>query len=179
MSLTVRRLLFHLIVAAAFGFASVPLAHAATTTTTLGACKYDYAAWFAQRASDSTVGRVVRSPGLQPRRATVPAVTRLGVAAEEEAALARGGVYTLRDEAGDVIRTGRTNDLAARESAHFNDPVLGDYRFSVEYRTDVYAEQRGLEQVLSTTATRAHGSRMVASTRSAASSLPTRTGPAT
>jgi hypothetical protein len=29
-----------------------------------------------------------------------------------------------------------------------NDPVLGDYRFNVEYRTDVYAEQRGLEQVL-------------------------------
>jgi hypothetical protein len=29
--------------------------------------------------------------------------------------------------------------------AHANDPVLGDSRFQVEYRTDVYAEQRGLE----------------------------------
>jgi hypothetical protein len=28
------------------------------------------------------------------------------------------------------------------------DPVLGDYNFQVEYRTDVYAEQRGLEQIL-------------------------------
>ena len=66
----------------------------------------------------------------------------------DAAGLARGGVYTLRDEAGAVVRTGRTNDLVARQAAHFNDPVLGDFRFNVEYRTDVYAEQRGLEQVL-------------------------------
>jgi hypothetical protein len=61
---------------------------------------------------------------------------------------ARGGVYSLRNEAGDVVRTGRSSDLAAREAALFNDPVLGEYRFSVEYRTDLYAEQRGLEQML-------------------------------
>jgi hypothetical protein len=73
-------------------------------------------------------------------------------AAEAEAgaatSAARGGVYTLRDDVGNVVRTGRSNDLAAREAAHFNDPVLGEYRFNVEYRTDVYAEQRGLEQLL-------------------------------
>lgn len=28
------------------------------------------------------------------------------------------------------------------------DPVLGDYHFNTEYRTHVYAEQRGLEQML-------------------------------
>lgn len=39
-------------------------------------------------------------------------------------------------------------DGLRREAAHFNGPVLGEYRFNVEYRTDVYAEQRGLEQVL-------------------------------
>jgi hypothetical protein len=57
-------------------------------------------------------------------------------------------VYTLRDEAGDVVRTGRSSDLGARAVAHANDPVLGQFEFQVEYRTDVYAEQRGLEQML-------------------------------
>jgi hypothetical protein len=47
-----------------------------------------------------------------------------------------------------VVRTGRTSDLTARQAAHFNDPVLGDFQFNVEYRTDLYAEQRGLEQLL-------------------------------
>jgi hypothetical protein len=54
----------------------------------------------------------------------------------------------LRDDAGNVVRTGRSNDLAARQIAHANDPVLGDFEFNPEYRTDVYAEQRGLEQTL-------------------------------
>jgi hypothetical protein len=69
-------------------------------------------------------------------------------AGDASAGAARGGVYTLRDDAGNVVRTGRTNDLAAREVAHANDPVLGDFEFNPEYRTDVYAEQRGLEQSL-------------------------------
>jgi hypothetical protein len=60
----------------------------------------------------------------------------------------QGGVYTLRDEAGDVVRTGRSANLAVREQQLANDPVLGQYEFQVEYRTDVYTEQRGLEQVL-------------------------------
>jgi hypothetical protein len=52
----------------------------------------------------------------------------------------------LRDpETGAVVRTGRSNKLAGREIAHANDSVLGDYEFQVEYRTDAYAEQRGLE----------------------------------
>lgn len=46
------------------------------------------------------------------------------------------------------MRTGRSNDLEAREAAHFNDDVLGGFKFNVEYRTDVYSEQRGLEQIL-------------------------------
>lgn len=56
-------------------------------------------------------------------------------------------MYTLRD-GGDVVRTGRTNDLAARQAAHANDPTLGEFEFVPEYRTDVYAEQRGLERIL-------------------------------
>jgi hypothetical protein len=46
------------------------------------------------------------------------------------------------------MRTGRTGNLAQREARHALDPVLGDYEFEVVYRTDVYAEQRGLEQEL-------------------------------
>jgi hypothetical protein len=73
----------------------------------------------------------------------------LDAAADEASTeLARGGVYSLRDEAGNIVRTGRSNDLAAREIAHANDAVLGDFQFNVEYRTDVYGEQRGLEQFL-------------------------------
>lgn len=52
------------------------------------------------------------------------------------------------DPPGSVVRTGRTNDLAAREMAHARDPLLGNFEFQVEFRTDVYAEQRGLEQKL-------------------------------
>nr|WP_232528198.1 RHS repeat-associated core domain-containing protein [Microbacterium sp. MAH-37] len=61
---------------------------------------------------------------------------------------AKGGVYTLRDELGNVVRTGRSKDLAARRSVHRRDPVLGQYAFRIEQRTDVYAEQRGLEHML-------------------------------
>ncbi|MGH9123475.1 MAG: hypothetical protein ACRDZ8_01970 [Acidimicrobiales bacterium] len=49
---------------------------------------------------------------------------------------------------GRVSRRHVVTELEARRLAHANDPVLGDYRFNVEYRTDVYAEQRGLEQTL-------------------------------
>ena len=68
------------------------------------------------------------------------------VAAEAEA---EGGVYLLRDaETQQVMRTGRTNDLLRREAEHALDPLLKDYKFETVYRTDVYAEQRGLEQEL-------------------------------
>jgi hypothetical protein len=62
---------------------------------------------------------------------------------------ARGGTYVLRDpDTGHVVRTGRTNDLARRASEHGRDPALRDYVFDEVHRTDVYAEQRGLEQLL-------------------------------
>ena len=75
-----------------------------------------------------------------------------GAAAEEAAAAeseAEGGVYLLRNaETGEVMRTGRTNDLARRKAEHAIDPALKDYDFEPVYRTDNYAEQRGLEQEL-------------------------------
>ncbi|MEW1828970.1 hypothetical protein [Streptomyces sp. NPDC088196] len=58
---------------------------------------------------------------------------------------ARGGIYTLRDADDNVVRAGRTNDLQRREREHARKDDTADYRFQVEYRTDVYKEQRGLE----------------------------------
>jgi hypothetical protein len=66
------------------------------------------------------------------------------VASEE----AQGGVYSLSDESGNIVRTGRSSNLYQRSLVHGRNPVLGQFRFNVEYRTDVYAEQRGLEQAL-------------------------------
>jgi hypothetical protein len=69
--------------------------------------------------------------------------------AAQAASQARGGTYVLRDPAtGRVMRSGRTGDLAVRRSQHARDPELGHLKFEEVYRTDVYAEQRGLEQVL-------------------------------
>lgn len=72
------------------------------------------------------------------------------LAAENAAVVeARGGTYLLRDaETGQVMRTGRTNDLARRAAEHGRDPVLRDFEFEPVHRTDVYNEQRGLEQLL-------------------------------
>jgi hypothetical protein len=38
--------------------------------------------------------------------------------------------------------------LATREGQHALDPALKDFDFEAVYRTDNYAEQRGLEQML-------------------------------
>jgi hypothetical protein len=59
-----------------------------------------------------------------------------------------GGVYSLRDADGNIVRTGRTKNLSARQSQHANDPALGEFESNVEYRTNDYAEQRGLEQMI-------------------------------
>jgi len=57
-----------------------------------------------------------------------------------------GGVYVLRDpETGDVVRTGRTNNLGGRERQHLRDPILGQFDFDAVYTTNDYATQRGLE----------------------------------
>ena len=71
------------------------------------------------------------------------------LAGEAEAAEARGGAYLLRDaETQQVMRTGRTWDLVRRESELARDSLLKNYDFEPVYRTDVYEQQRGLEQLL-------------------------------
>jgi RHS repeat-associated protein len=60
----------------------------------------------------------------------------------------KGGVYALRNAEGAIMRTGRTCDLARREGEHMLDPALGHLKFTPIYRTDEYAEQRGLEQIV-------------------------------
>jgi hypothetical protein len=106
----------------------------------------------ARAAGEAAGAERAGGEGLQAERAAEDASGAAGAAAEglrEASALPKGGVYTLRDpETGAVVRTGRSNDLAARERAHASDPVLRDYAFHVEYRTNDYAEQRGLEQIL-------------------------------
>lgn len=60
----------------------------------------------------------------------------------------RGGTYKLKDVDGNVQRTGRSKDLDARRRAHANHPDTKDHDFEVDRRTDVYAEQRGREQII-------------------------------
>ncbi len=60
---------------------------------------------------------------------------------------AKGGVYSLSEPTtGTVKRTGRTKDMAQRKNQHANGDETKDLDFNEEYRTDDYAEQRGLEQ---------------------------------
>lgn len=58
-----------------------------------------------------------------------------------------GGVYTLTDDAGNIVRTGRTNNVMRREAEHLRQ-FGDDLRFDTVFRTDDLATQRGLEQIL-------------------------------
>ena len=63
--------------------------------------------------------------------------------------LPKGGVYTLSDpDTGEVLRTGRTKDLARRQAEHARSDTTRNLQFDTVHRTDDYAEQRGLEQIL-------------------------------
>jgi len=66
------------------------------------------------------------------------------------AEIPEGGVYLLRDPKTDAVwRTGRSGNLDKRARAHrARSSKTRGLDFEVVYRTDVYAEQRGLEQVL-------------------------------
>jgi hypothetical protein len=59
---------------------------------------------------------------------------------------ARGGVYAMVNRQGKVDYVGRATDIQSRRSDHRSDPKFAGYTFKEIAQTDVYAEQRGLEQ---------------------------------
>lgn len=72
-----------------------------------------------------------------------------GAKVAKGAELAQGGTYLLRNPStGQVMRTGRSNDLLRRGAEHGRDPNFRDFQFEPVHRTDVYSQQRGLEQLL-------------------------------
>lgn len=61
----------------------------------------------------------------------------------------QGGAYVLRDpETWQEIYAGRTKNFYSREGDYENDPVKGALVFDPLLRSDLYDEQRGLEQYL-------------------------------
>ena len=46
------------------------------------------------------------------------------------------------------MRSGRSIDLARRQVEHARDPVLRVFEFEAAFKTNIKAEQRGLEQYL-------------------------------
>jgi hypothetical protein len=101
-----------------------------------------------REGSAATAASAAQASTTPPARnvATEAGVRSLAGAGDE---LAQGGVYALRDPVtGQVVRTGRTNNLLRRQGEHFRDPALSDFEFEVVARTDVYAQQRGLEKLV-------------------------------
>ena len=61
----------------------------------------------------------------------------------------RGGTYLLKDPVtSEVMRTGRTIDLARRQAEHARNPETSSLRFELDVKVDDYAVQRGREQML-------------------------------
>jgi hypothetical protein len=54
----------------------------------------------------------------------------------------------INPDTGQVMRTGRANNLRRRQGEHSRDPVLGQYDFVVDAATNSYAAQRGREQII-------------------------------
>jgi len=58
-------------------------------------------------------------------------------------------VYSIREKQTDeVVYVGQSSDLSSRKRQHSKNYPKNDYEFEVEYHTDDYDEQRGLEQYL-------------------------------
>ena len=68
--------------------------------------------------------------------------------AVDNATDAVGGTYKLLDRQGNVIRTGRTNNLDRRELEHARGSDTRGLDFEVDKRTDSYSQQRGREQII-------------------------------
>jgi hypothetical protein len=66
----------------------------------------------------------------------------------EETVEPKGGCYVLCNSEGDVVKSGRSSDLARRAGQLERNSKYEDYDFQQVYRTDDYAAQRGLVQML-------------------------------
>jgi RHS repeat-associated protein len=66
----------------------------------------------------------------------------------EEVVEPKGGCYVLCNSEGDIVKSGRSNDLTRRQGELERNSKYEDYDFQRVYRTDDYATQRGLEQML-------------------------------
>src|SRR5207249_2528293 len=97
----------------------------------------------AVRAAKAAEHAASAARGARPSRGSRSAAPGAGSSA------ARGGVYVLREDGtGAVVRTGQTSNLAKRRSDHANARATRRYSFEAVFRTDNYAERRGLEQLL-------------------------------
>lgn len=72
----------------------------------------------------------------------------LGNIAGGEDAKPQGGVYSLSNPRGQIVRVGHTKNLLARRGQYRRDPNYFDLSFDIEYYINDYATQRGLEQML-------------------------------
>ena len=102
------------------------------------------------RDYEAQSGRYVQSDpvGLAGGMATFTYVSNSPLDASDYFGLRRGGVYILTDpKTGVVTRSGRTNDLDRRQGEHGRAPETCGLDFSIVAETDVYDEQRGVEQL--------------------------------
>lgn len=88
--------------------------------------------------------RVERTPTLATQQGYAPAYDDF---ASDSLLAARGGTYVLKN-GDDVMRAGRTNDLARRAGEHARHPDSRALDFEPVHRTDNPAARRGLEQML-------------------------------
>jgi RHS repeat-associated protein len=125
---------------------SYALNNPASTTDEGGNCPICIAVWVwlaENGATAATALAVTTEVALN-----VPNPVSAPVSAVEQS-VATGGVYLLRSPVTrQVMRIGRTCDIVRREGEHARNPLLKDLIFEAAYRTDSYAEQRGLEQML-------------------------------
>jgi RHS repeat-associated protein len=93
--------------------------------------------------------QTIRSSGSGYNRNDLTHLQQVLRDAQNSGSCPRGGTYVLINPSnGQVVRTGRTNDLERREGEHGRDPNLRDYVFQVDVRTDSYPQQRGREEVI-------------------------------
>ena len=109
----------------------------------------------AARATEgiTDLAKGVETTGARAAKATevVAATDRVAgtIVNEAKTPVTKGGAYVMLDQStGEVMRTGRSRDLARRRTELGRNPDTKHFSFEPVYRTDIYEEQRGLEELL-------------------------------